>query len=136
MAVIDGTDLILGRMAAIVAKRSLLGEKIDIINCEKIIIAGDKKSVLEAYKIKAKRGCPLKGPFFQKMPDRFTRRAIRGMLPYKKEKGKNAFKRIMCYLGSPDEFKENKPESPEAARITKGKILKYTTVGELCKNLK
>ena len=87
MAVIDGTDLILGRMAAIVAKRSLLGEKIDIINCEKIIIAGDKKSVLEAYKIKAKRGCPLKGPFFQKMPDRFTRRAIRGMLPYKQDKG-------------------------------------------------
>ena len=34
MAVIDAEDMILGRLAAVVAKRALLGENIDIINCE------------------------------------------------------------------------------------------------------
>ncbi|MBT4334791.1 50S ribosomal protein L13 [archaeon] len=136
MVLIDGTDLILGRFATVISKRALLGEKIDIVNCENIIVTGDKKTILIKYKERVARGNPQKGPFFKKMPDRFVRRAIRGMLPYKQDKGIKAFKNIMCYIGIPKEFSEIKPETIESAKITKGKILKYTTVGEICKNLK
>jgi large subunit ribosomal protein L13 len=136
MVLIDGTDLILGRFATVISKRALLGEKIDIVNCENIIVTGDKKTILTKYKERVARGNPQKGPFFKKMPDRFVRRAIRGMLPYKQEKGIKAFKNIMCYIGVPKEFNEIKSETIENAKITKGKILKYTTVGEICKNLK
>jgi large subunit ribosomal protein L13 len=136
MATIDATDLILGRFATVVAKRALMGEKIDLVNCEKAIITGDKVTVYKKYKEQDKRGTPLKGPYLPKMPDRFIRRAIRGMLPYKQEKGKLAFRKIMCYLGIPEELKNEKLETIETANITKSKTFKYITVGELCKLLK
>jgi large subunit ribosomal protein L13 len=136
MATIDVTDLILGRFSTVVAKRALMGEKIDIVNCEKAIITGDKVTVYKKYKEQDKRGNPLKGPYLPKLPDRFIRRAIRGMLPYKQEKGKLAFKRIMCYLGIPEELKNEKLETIEIANITKSKTFKYITVGDLCSSLK
>ena len=136
MATIDVTDLILGRFSTVVAKRALMGEKIDLVNCGKAIITGDKVTVYKKYKEQDKRGTPLKGPYLPKMPDRFVRRAIRGMLPYKQEKGKLAFERIMCYLGVPEELKAEKLETIEIANITKSKPFKYITVEELCKLLK
>ena len=136
MATIDVTDLILGRFSTVVAKRALMGEKIDLVNCEKAIVTGDKVTVYKKYKEQDKRGNPLKGPYLPKMPDRFVRRAIRGMLPYKQEKGKSAYKRIMCYLGVPEELKSEKLETIELANITKSKTFKYITVEELCKLLK
>ena len=36
--IIDAKNLVLGRMATVVAKEALLGEKIDIINCEKAVV--------------------------------------------------------------------------------------------------
>ena len=36
--IIDATELIVGRFATVAAKKALLGERIDIINCEKAII--------------------------------------------------------------------------------------------------
>ncbi len=136
MATIDVTDLILGRFSTVVAKRALMGEKIDLVNCEKAIITGDKVTVYKKYKEQDKRGTPLKGPYLPKMPDRFVRRAIRGMLPYKQEKGKLAFERIMCYLGVPEKLKAEKLETIEIANITKSKTFKYITVEGLCKLLK
>ena len=92
--IIDGTDLILGRLGSFVAKKALLGEKIDIVNCENIIIIGKKEHILEKYKKKLARGIPSKGPILYKKPDRFVKRALKGMLPFKKERGKKAFDSI------------------------------------------
>ena len=136
MTVIDVTDSIVGRFATVVAKRALQGEKIDLVNCEKAVMTGDKVMVYRKYKELDKKGTPLKGPFLPKMPDRFIRRRIRGMLPYKQEKGKNAFKNIMCYIEIPEELKNEKIEKIESASITKSKTFKYVTVQELCKLLK
>ena len=80
--IIDATNLILGRMAAFAAKKALLGEKVDIINCEKAVVSGSKRDVLARYKQKRER-TTIKGPFFPKVADRFVRRTVRGMLPYK-----------------------------------------------------
>ncbi|RLI36579.1 hypothetical protein DRO60_05575, partial [Candidatus Bathyarchaeota archaeon] len=48
--VIDATGLVLGRMASIVAKRLLMGERIAIINAEKAVISGKKKAIVNRYK--------------------------------------------------------------------------------------
>ena len=48
--VIDATDLILGRLSSIIAKKALLGEKIDIINSENAVITGKKEFILRNYK--------------------------------------------------------------------------------------
>ena len=134
--IIDAENLIVGRMATYAAKRALLGESVDIVNCEKAVITGSKKNVFAKYKQKANRGGPFKGPFIPKLPDRFVRRIVRGMLPYKQEKGKSAFKRIMCYNSIPEELKGKKMEKLREADISRIKTLKYTTIKNICESLK
>ena len=133
--IIDANNLILGRMASFVAKKALLGEKVDIINAEEAVITGNRKWILAHNVQKRDRGIPLKGPYMQKSPDRFVRRAIRGMLPYKKEKGRSAYSRIKCYIGVPDDLKEKKAETVESANIIKLPNVKFIKVKELCKLL-
>ncbi len=135
--IIDASDMILGRLASYVAKKALLGEKIDIVNCEKAVLTGNKKSVFADYKKINELGTrPTKGPFMPKMPDRFVRRCIRGMLPYKQEKGIKAFKRVMCYIGIPDEFKDKKTETLDNFNVSKVPSLKYVYIDEICRSMK
>ena len=136
MAIIDVTDSIVGRFSTIVAKRAIMGEDINLVNCEKAVITGDRVSTYKKYKEQDKRGNPLKGPYLPKMPDRFIRRAIRGMLPYKQEKGEKALKRIMCHIGIPEKFSKEKIETIPSSSITKSKTFKYISVGKLCQLLK
>jgi large subunit ribosomal protein L13 len=133
--IIDATDLIVGRLASSVAKRALLGEKIDIVNCEKAVITGNRAYVLSEYKRRRDMGTWAKGPFFRRSADRLLRRTIRGMLPYKQEKGKTAFKRIMCWKGVPDPFANQKIESIKAAHVSKVPNLNYVSLGEIVKHL-
>jgi len=135
--IINASDMILGRLASYVAKQALLGEKVDIVNCEKAVLTGNRKSVLADYKRRNERGSrPTKGPFMPKMPDRFVRRCIRGMLPYKQEKGIKAFKRVMCYIEIPDEFKDKQIETIDDFNVSKVPSLKYVYIGEICKLMK
>lgn len=134
--IIDAKDLILGRMCTVIAKKAILGEKIDIVNCEKAIVIGSKQDVFAKYKKRDARGGPFHGPFIPKMPDKFVRRAIRGMLPYKQHKGSVAFDRIMCHISIPNKFKDKKLETVKEADSSKMKTLKYLTVGRICNSLK
>ena len=99
--VIDAEGAILGRLSTNVAKRLLQGEIVDVVNVEKIVISGKPQSIIARYKerlgIRSKYN-PLRGPFHYRRPDRFVRRTIRGMLPYKKPKGKDAFHRLKCHI--------------------------------------
>lgn len=135
--IIDATDLILGRMAAKAAKLALLGERIDIINCEKVAVTGNRRSTIEKYKEKRSFGHnPFKGPYFPKAPDQIVKRTIRGMLPYKQEKGMKAFKRVKCYLGVPKEFENEKTVATiKEANISKLTNLKYIYLAEISKEL-
>ena len=132
--IIDATDLLIGRMSTVVAKKALLGEKIDIVNCENAVISGTRSHVMEAYKIKRERRTT-GGPFFPVMPDRFVRRTIRGMIPYKKPKGSPAYKRVMCYIGVPEQFKNSKLETIKEANVSKLPNLRFVKVGDICKEL-
>ncbi|MAG52576.1 MAG: 50S ribosomal protein L13 [Nanoarchaeota archaeon] len=133
--IINGENLILGRLATMAAKTALLGDKVDIINCEKIVIVGKKDNIVSTYRQKFDRKTPRKGPFIPRMPDRLVRRMIRGMLPYKKERGKTAFKKIMCHIGTPDNFKNEKIETFDKINVLKGNNINYLNIQNLCKLL-
>ena len=133
--IIDATNLILGRIATIAAKKALLGETVDIINCEKAVITGLRKTILEKYQRKSAMGSPSTGPYIARMFDKFVKRALRGMIPYKQPKGVAALKRLMCYSGVPEEFKDKKAETIEEANISKLANLNFVTVKEICLNL-
>jgi len=133
--IIDATNLILGRMATNVAKKVLEGDNIDIINCENVVLTGNRDQILARYKQRRYRGIPLKGPYFPRYPDRLVRRAIRGMLPWTKTRGREAFKRVICHISIPDKFKDKKIETIAKANIEKVPNVKYITVKEICKTL-
>lgn len=133
--IIDAENLIIGRLGTFVAKKALMGEKIDIVNCEKAVIVGKKEDILKRYKQKQDRTTHVKGPFLPRMPDRFVRRTIRGMLPYEKTRGREAYKRIMCWMGIPDKFKNEKIEKLEKINVLNTKNIKFLDVGKICKFL-
>jgi len=135
MIVIDGTGLIVGRVATFAAKKALLGETIKIVNCDKMYITGNREFLVNDTHRKRIQGTWSKGPNYYRQPDRFVRRIIRGMLPYKTDRGMTAYRRVLCYIGMPDEYKNHNPITIEYASITKVPSLKYSTVAELCKHM-
>ncbi|MFH1053004.1 MAG: 50S ribosomal protein L13 [Candidatus Woesearchaeota archaeon] len=133
--IINGENLIVGRVATVVAKRALLGDKIDIVNCEKMVITGKRDEIISRYQTARKRGIHTKGPFIKRHPDRFVRRIIRGMLPYKQTRGRVAFKNIMCYIGVPDVFNGKEIITIDNANVSMMNNLNYMQVGRLMKLL-
>lgn len=134
VTIIDAENLILGRMASTVAKRLLEGEKIAIINAEKTVLSGKKKTKIRESKEFLGVGHPKKGPFHYRRPDRIVRRTVRGMLPYKKPKGKQAYKRLKVSIGIPHEFENRKTETLEKTHADKLRC-PYFTLGELSKEI-
>ncbi len=137
--IIDAKNLIAGRLAAFVAKHALSGEKIIIINSEKAVISGRKKEVLAKYKRKVGMGVPKKGPFQPRMPDRFLKKIIKGMLPMTKPRGREALKRVKCYINVPEEFKKEKPENITESMKNMGAdklpTLKKVSIARICEYL-
>jgi len=131
---INADGLIIGRMASIVAKRLLNGEEIVIVNSEKAVLSGKKKIKVKEAKKFLEVGYPEKGPFHYRRPDRIVRRTVRGMLPYKQPKGKQAYKRLKVFIGIPDKLKDKKIETLMDARAEK-LTCPYFTVGELAKEI-
>ena len=134
--VYDGTNMILGRLATKVAKDALLGEEVRVVNCEKVVVSGRKVNTFDREKQRRdRRGHPLKSVKIPRLADRFVRRTIRGMLPWKQARGKEAFKRIMCYRGIPEELANEKTINVEGAATSKLPMLYATTVADIMKNL-
>ena len=67
------------------------------------------------------------------MPERMVKRAVRGMLPWKKAGGKAAFKGFRAYIGVPEELESAKKEQFESAMNKKEKG--FLRMEELSKNL-
>lgn len=130
--IIDASGATLGRLGTNVAKRLLNGEEVAIVNSEKAIISGKKPTIKEQYKVKREMGTYRKGPFFPRMPDQIVKRSIRGMIPYQTPHGREAFKRLKCYVGVTPEFEGKKFEIIEGA---KKKPVDYMTIEELSKSL-
>ncbi|HNO07390.1 MAG TPA: 50S ribosomal protein L13 [Methanoregulaceae archaeon] len=129
VTVIDGDGLLLGRLASMVARRAMSGEEIAIVNAEKAVISGSRARVLANYGQKRSRGSREGGPFFPRRPDQIVKRTIRGMLPYKRTVGSEAFKRVRVYVGVPVEFTGSEREVLEEAHMNRLNTPKFVTVG-------
>jgi large subunit ribosomal protein L13 len=135
VTVIDGENLLLGRMCSLVAQRILAGEEIAIINAEKVIVSGSRAKVLEEYYIKRVRGSVEGGPFYPRRPDQIVKRTIRGMIPYKTRNGAATFRRVKTYIGIPYEFKCAEAEVLEAAHRDRLSSARYITIEAISTNL-
>jgi large subunit ribosomal protein L13 len=105
--VLDAKDQILGRLASFVAKRAISGEMVVVLNAEKAVISGRRSNIVEEAKRRLKTrtlGTQIHAPVHQRRPDLYFRRVVRGMLPWKKAKGKAAFHRVHVFMGVPEEF--------------------------------
>ena len=132
--IIDAKNLIVGRIGTFVAKKAILGEEIIIINSDQAMITGKKTKIFADYKQRYNRGT-FKGPFLPRRADYFLKRSIRGMIPYKKASGSEAFKRIKCFVGTPESLKGKETQTIPNANISKMSNLNYVTVKEICQYL-
>lgn len=102
---IDANNMIAGRLASRIAKELLKGEKVAVVNAEKAVLSGNPKHLIEIYTEKRERGDPYHGPFYPKEPDMILKRIVRGMIPRKKTRGRDAFKKLRVFISVPDEYK-------------------------------
>ncbi|WP_297063647.1 50S ribosomal protein L13 [Thermococcus sp.] len=138
MRIINAEGLILGRLASKVAKMLLEGEEVVIVNAEKAIITGNREDIFAKYKQRTElrtRTNPRRGPFYPKRSDEIVRRTVRGMLPWKTDRGRKAFRRLRVYVGVPKEFEGKELETISEAHMSRLSTPKYVTVGEVAKFL-
>lgn len=130
MKIIDGKNAPLGRLASYAAKEVLKGKEISVVNCDQIIITGNKKNIEEEFFATRQRvGSGQRGPKISRTSEKIVKRSIRGMLPnHRKGRGKQALKMIKCYVGIPKEFQES-----EKIIIEKIKPFKFALVKTLTK---
>ena len=136
--IIDGKDQILGRMASVAAKKLLEGEDVFIVNAEEVIITGNRDYFFDLYEKRSQFkdiANPLRGSFFPKRSDRVVRRAVRGMLPWKKDKGRKAYKKLKVYVGIPDDLSEKEFVRFNEADVSKLRTKKYFKVKEISRFL-
>ena len=135
--IIDARDHIMGRLASTIAKHLMMGTRVIVLRCERIVMSGhfvrNKLKMLSFLGHKMNTN-PRKGPFGETVPNRLFFRVVRGMIPHKKPKGRRMLKLLTTYNGVP----------PRYATITKYKLVTayralrldpnrpYTSLGRLC----
>lgn len=118
----DAKGQIMGRLASYVAKQALRGDSIIVLNAEKAVISGRRKNIIEEAKRRLKTrtlASQTTAPVHQRRPDLYFRRVIRGMLPWKKAKGKAAFHRVLVFMGVPEEYSNKTPAKVPGADASK-----------------
>lgn len=134
VTIVNADGLIVGRMASVVAKKLLNGEKVIIVNAEKAVLSGKKKSKVAETKEFLEVGSPGRGPLHYRRPDRILRKTVRGMLPFKQPNGQLAYKRLKVFIGVPEELKDKQLVTFEVAKAARLKG-PYFTLGELAKEI-
>lgn len=135
MMIVDATGLVMGRLASVTAKRLLAGEEVKIVNIEKVIVTGRKERIFEDYGQSRQRGTKERGPYFPRRPDRIMTRTIRGMLPYKMQRGRDAMSKLRVFIGVPRELKGQTFEQPRDAMMRQTSNANYVELGVLSKRL-
>ncbi len=134
--VVDATNHIAGRLSSHVAKLLIQGNRVTLVNCEKIMYSGTRDNLINEYKAFLEINSiihPKHGPVHYRRPDTIISKMIRGMLPYEgKPSGVAAFKRLRAHIGSPKEIKSLEKIQFEKALIRKA-ASNYTTMGALCR---
>merc|ERR1711992_109254 len=108
---IDGRGHLLGRLAALVAKTILQGQRVVVVRCEEINISGsfyrNKLKYLDFLR-KRMNTNPSHGPFHFRAPSKIFWRTIRGMIPHKTTRGMEALNRLKVFEGVPPPYDKTK----------------------------
>ena len=132
--IVDGTNMVLGRLASNVAKKLMKGEEVHLINAEKIVVSGIPQNTVNDYMQKRRlqqKATPEYSPKWPKTPNLMVRRVLRGMLPFKKAKGKAAFRKLKVYSGNPN-LKGDMVAFDDAKNAG---FAKYMSIGDVCRQL-
>ncbi|KAG7353638.1 50S ribosomal protein L13P [Nitzschia inconspicua] len=134
--VIDGRDHLLGRLASIVTKELLAGQKVVIVRCDEMVISGSltrNRTKYAQFRNKRMNTNPGRGPFHFKTPAMIVWRTIRGMIHQKTARGQEAIGRLSTFDGIPAPFdKQKRVVVPAALRVMRLKPGRdYTIVGDL-----
>ena len=126
VVVIDCKNHLLGRLASIIAKELLSGQRVVCVRCEDINISGsfyrNKLKFLDKLR-KCTNTNPAHGPFHFRSPSRIFYRVIRGMIPHKTHRGKCAMERLKVFDGIPEDYnKMKRMVVPDAFRVTRLKV--------------
>merc|ERR1712126_760204 len=136
VVVIDGSGHLMGRLASVIAKQILSGQRIVVVRCESICISGNfyrnKLKVLE-YLRKRMNTKPSKGPYHFRAPSKCLFKVVRGMIPHKTKRGMEALNRLKVFDGIPNPYdRQKRMVVPSALRVLKlepGR--KYCQIGRL-----
>jgi large subunit ribosomal protein L13 len=135
VTIIDGKNAVLGRLGSIVAQRIMDGEEIVVVNAESIVVTGEKDMVFADYKARVDRGdtTKRKGPFYPRRADLLFKRSVRGMIPWTSTSGREAYRRLHVFVGTPKQFAD--AETVKIEDAMKKISGKYTTLGAISKFL-
>merc|ERR1712217_475640 len=119
--VIDGKGHLLGRLAAIVAKELLSGQRVVVVRCEDINISGSHFRNKLKYQDFLRKRCnvnPAHGPFHFRAPSKIFWRTVRGMVPHKTPRGAAALAHLKVFEGVPPPYdKVSRSVCPQALRV-------------------
>jgi large subunit ribosomal protein L13 len=134
--VVDATNHIAGRLASNVAKLLLQGQRVTVVNCEKIMMSGKRETQIREYREFLEINSIINykhGPVHYRRPDTLMAKMIRQMLPFdRKPSGKLAFARLRTYIGAPNDTKPIEKIQFEKALITRAPS-NYTPLAEICR---
>jgi large subunit ribosomal protein L13 len=129
--IVDAGDCILGRVASQVAERALDGERIAVVNAEDAVITGNEEATMETFRDRLRVGSD-RGPAYPKRPDMIFKRSIRGMLPHREARGREAVENVRCYVGNPYDEDGEVLEETSLDRLSN---IKFVSLGEVSEQL-
>lgn len=113
----------MGRLASVVAKELMNGQKIVLVRTEEITISGSlfRNKLRMSHDLKKRTLTnPTKGPHHYRTPARMIWRVIRGMIAHKTKKGALALERLTVFEGIPHPFdKMQRKVVPQALKNLK-----------------
>ena len=121
VVIVDAKGHLLGRLASIVAKQLLTGQKLVVVRAEELNISGSLyRNKLKYHEFLRKRTSsnPTHGPFHFRAPSRIFWRTVRGMLPHKSARGAAALERLKVFEGVPEPWSSKKRMVVPAAMRT------------------
>ena len=86
---------------------------------------------MDTYRKRAELGSD-SGPYYPKRPDRIFKRSIRGMVPYKKPRGRDAFENVRVYVGNPFDEDGDVLDGTSLDRLSN---IKFVSLGDVSKQL-
>jgi large subunit ribosomal protein L13 len=93
----DAKNKILGRLASVIAKELIKGQKVVVFNVKFVLQTGTLTFLKNKYLTLLDVGTERKGPFFKRSAQGYFKKAIGGMLPIAKGPGKQYLKNLTIY---------------------------------------